>query len=52
MKITLPKFVKKAGQYCITTVEKPEKGKIKQTVLWFSTFKEANEKYKELNEIK
>jgi hypothetical protein len=50
MEIKPPKKVKRADCYCITTIEQPEKGKVKQSVLWFSTLEEAKFKYQELKE--
>lgn len=52
MKVCPPKWVKRANQWCITTVEKTSgmssKHSIKQTQYWTSTKEEADSKYIEL----
>lgn len=53
MKVTEPKWVKKANQWCVTTVEntsgKGTKHDTRQTQYWFSTEEEAKAKVKELS---
>ena len=47
--ISKPKFVKKANQFVITERnDSSDLKKSKQIQYWFSTFKEAQEKYLEL----
>lgn len=52
MKVCPPKWVKKANQWCVTTIENTSgmssKHTIKQTQYWTSTEEEANAKYHEL----
>ncbi len=52
MKITSPKWVKKANQWCLTTIEntsgKGTKHDTRQTQYWFSTEEEAIVKQHEL----
>jgi len=55
MKITSPKWVRRANQWCVTTLEKTSgmgsKHTIKQTQYWFSTEAEAITKHQELSAI-
>lgn len=52
MKITSPKWVKKANQWCVTSIEaldgKSSKHAVRQTQHWFSTEEEAIAKQHEL----
>lgn len=51
MKVTSPKWVKKASQWCVTTVESSganAKHALKYTQYWFSTKEEAMAKEAEL----
>lgn len=54
MKITSPKWVKKANQWCVTSIEaldgKSSKHDTRQTQHWFSTQEEAIAKAKELHD--
>lgn len=52
MKITNPKWVKKANQWCITTIQPTENSKhnVKQTQYWFSSEDEVMAKAKELSD--
>ena len=53
MKVTNPKWVKKANQWCVTTIEntsgKGTKHDTRQTQYWFSTEAEAIAKQQELS---
>ena len=44
--IKFPKYVHKAGQWCVTVVT-PGKDKTTQTQSWFATLEEAMEYYKQ-----
>lgn len=54
MKITKPKWVKKANQWCVTTIKNNDsktssKHAVTQTLYWFSSEEEAIAKVNELN---
>lgn len=56
MKVTNPKWVKRANQWCVTTIEKNSsktgsKHDFHQTQYWFSTKEEAVVKHNELTSL-
>lgn len=54
MKIVGPKWVKKANQWCFTTLENTHgissKHDVKQTIYWFSTKEEAEDSMHKMSE--